>query len=670
MPLIRRNEEVLFCLLLADDGAHVRHGAAPSLPENYVRAVDGAPIGPKNGSCGTAMYLGQQVIVTDIFKDPLWEDYRELAAVSGLRACWSTPILSAAGNVLGSFAMYYKEPRVPTGKEAKLTEVATHIAGLAIEHQRSAEELRASEERFAKAFNANPNPMSLATIDEGRIIEINDSFVELSGYSRPELIGRNTLEFIWELPLGRGALVRRVKESGMVRDLEVRLRTKAGASRVLLLSSLIVDIGGQHCLLSVSNDITERRRAEEQVGLLQAITMEVAATPDLPSALEVVLRLVCRATGWVLGQAWVPSADGTILECSSAWYSAAAGLDAFRMGSENTRLPPGVGLPGRVWTSKQPAWTRDATLDSNFQRAKLAAEYGLKAAFAIPIILAEEVIAVIEFFLTEPQDEDERLVKVIAAVAAQLDLAIERKLADEQLRRTQAELAHVSRVTTMGELAASIAHEVNQPLGAIVGNADICLQWLKNDQPNVQQLREALADIAGDGRRASEVIARIRSLVKKSEPQSNALNVNDVVGEVVSLIAHEAQRRQVVLETELQELPLVLGDRVQLQQVMLNLAMNGIDAMSGLADRKPQLKLTTSLGDGSVTVAVKDCGIGIKAEDTELVFRAFHTTKASGMGMGLAISRSIIEAHGGRLWVEPNADFGATFKFTLPAAGQ
>ncbi len=154
--------------------------------------------------------------------------------------------------------------------------------------------------------------------------------------------------------------------------------------------------------------------------------------------------------------------------------------------------------------------------------------------------------------------------------------------------------------------------------------------------------------------------------MKKTEPQSVSLDVIEVVSEVVSLIAHEAQRRQVDVAVELEGLSPVLGDRIQLQQVLLNLTMNGIDAMSAITERKPQLRLTTARADASVLVSVKDCGVGIKAEDAELVFSAFHTTKSSGMGMGLAISRSIVEAHGGRLWVEPNPDFGATFKFTLP----
>lgn len=670
--LIEAQSDNMLCSVvqLSDDGKHIRSGAAPSLPEIYVQAVDGAPIGPKNGSCGTAMYLGRQVIVTDMLKDPLWEDYHELVALSGLRACWSTPIFSGSGKVLGSFAMYYREPQTPSGTEARLTEVATHIAGMAIEHQRAEEELRASEERFAKAFNANPHPMSLSTLDDGRIIEVNESFIELSGYARPELIGRTSVDLIWEMPLTRAELIQRVRDRGAVRDLEANIRTRSGASRVVLLSSLIVEIGGQSCLLSVSNDITERRRAEEQVSLLQAITIEVAVAPDLSSAIEVVLCRVCETTGWILGQAWLPRQDETVLDCSPAWFTSAAGLEEFRLGSVNSSFPSGVGLPGRVWRSKQPAWVKDVTFDSNFPRAVLARESGLKAALALPILSGEKVIAVIEFFMREPRDEDERLVKVITAVAAQLDLAIERKRSEEQLRRTQGELAHVSRVTTMGELAASIAHEVNQPLGAIVGNADICLQWLKDPQPDLAQLREAIEDIASDGHRASEVISRIRSLVKKDAPERAPLDVSEVAREVLDLVRHEANRREVGLRCDLEMgLPMVKGDRVQLQQVLLNLVMNGIEAMSKLKEGRPELTVRICGSEnGEVLTAVRDCGPGIKPEEAEQLFKPFHTTKAAGMGMGLAISRSIVEAHGGRLWIEPTQGPGAVFKFALPAA--
>jgi PAS domain S-box-containing protein len=670
--LIEAQSEGMLCsvLQLSEDGKHIRSGAAPSLPEIYVKAVDGAPIGPRNGSCGTAMYLGKPVIVTDMLVDPLWADYVELAKLSGLRACWSTPIFSGSGKVLGSFAMYYRQPQSPTGSEARLTEVATHIAGVAIEHERAGNELRASEERFAKAFHANPHPMSLAALDDGRLIEVNESFVALSGYGRPELIQRGSVEFLWEMQLSRSELIEQVRQDGLVRDIDARLLTRDGSARQVLLSSLIVDINGQPCLLSVANDITERRQAEQQVTLLQTITMEVALAPDLDAALEVVLRRVCETTGWVLGQSWVPRSDGAALECGPAWFAHGPGLEQFRQGSEHAPLLPGVGLPGRVWISKEPAWIRDLSVDGNFPRAVLASEAGIKAALALPIVVGGEVIAVIEFFMFEPKAE-ERLVSLITAGAAQLGLAIERKRAEEQLRQTRAELAHVARVTTMGELAASIAHEVNQPLGAIVGNADICLHWLNDKEVDLAQLREALEDIASDGHRASEVISRIRSLVKKHVPEKSQVDLGVIAREVITLVNHEAQRQQVTLLSQLSDsLPIVMGDRVQLQQVLLNLVMNGIEAMTEADGGKRELTVKTETFETGVCLAVSDTGTGFDPSNAEQIFRAFHTTKSGGMGMGLAISRSIIESHGGKLWAEPNKQRGATFKLTLPKTNQ
>ena len=381
VTLIEAQSEGMICsvLQLSEDGKHIRHGAAPHLPEVYVQAVNGAPIGPKNGSCGTAMYRGEPVIVTDMLTDPLWEDYVELAKLSGLRACWSTPIFTGQGKVLGSFAMYYRQPQAPTGSEARLTEVATHIAGIAIEHER----------------------------------------------------------------------------------------------------------------------------------------------------------------------------------------------------------------------------------------------------------------------------------------------------AQNELQHTRSELAHVGRVTTMGELAASIAHEVNQPLGAIVGNADICLSWLHEKEVDLEQLAEALQDIASDGHRASQIISRIRSLVKKHVPEKSPLNLSDIAREVIGLVGHEAQRKQVTIHSQLSEsLPVVEADRVQLQQVLLNLVMNGIEAMHETDANQRQITVQTLASDGSVLAAVSDHGIGIEPGTAEQLFKPFHTTKAGGLGMGLAISRSIIESFGGKLWAESNAEGGATFSFRLPARSQ
>jgi signal transduction histidine kinase len=377
--LIEAQSPGMLCsiLLLSEDGNHIRHGAAPSLPEEYVKAIDGSPIGPKNGSCGTAMHRGKQVIVTDILTDPLWEDYRDLATPAGLRACWSTPIMSGRGKVLGSFAMYYREPQTPTGTESRLTDVATHIAALAIEHQKT----------------------------------------------------------------------------------------------------------------------------------------------------------------------------------------------------------------------------------------------------------------------------------------------------QEALARMQAELAQAAHLNSMRELARSIGQEVNQTLAAIVENADRALKGLDQNQPDPAQLREALANISREGNRTIEIIARIRALAKESAPLRVPLNFSELVSEVLSLVAHEAQQEHIILQTELaDDLPTVLGDRVQIQQVLLNLVMNGMEAMSGVEQRSLELTVRIDRGEnGEVVVAVTDRGTGIKPHELDRVFKAFHTTKSASLGMGLAICQSIIEAHGGRLWAESNIGPGTTFKFTLPA---
>lgn len=630
------------------------------------------------------------------------------------------------------------------------------------------------------------------------IFSWNPSAEKLFGYSAEEAVGQDVSII---LPPDRSQEMERlfsIAHAGRTVDQfeTVRRRKDGNLVDVSISVSPIRDERGKIIgAAGIIRDISQRKLTEERLSLLQTITIEVAAARDMSSALEVVLRRVCEKTGWALGQAWVPRQDGMVLDCSQAWFSGVDGLEKFRATSEGVSFPPGVGLPGRVWASKQASWIFDVTQDANFPRADMAEEVGLKAALAIPILSGDEVLAVIEFFLRQPRGRDEQLVQVIATIAAELGLVMERKQAEEslmweksfcdttidslpgvfyhyndegrflrwnknfervtgysheeiagmhpldffsgddkqliatrigevfttgegsaeaglvckdgraiqyfftgrrvlfegkayligmgiditermraeeELRRTQAELAHVSRVTTMGELAASIAHEVNQPLGTIVGNADICLHWLADDHPDLGQVREALADIASEGHRASEVIARIRALIKQSAPQKTLLDFNEVVHEVLGLIGHEVQWKQVTLRAELDGgLPLVHGDRVQLQQVLLNLMMNGIEAMSGIEGRARELRVMTSSGeDNEVVTAVCDTGVGLKPQEAERVFKAFHTTKPGGMGMGLAISRSIIDGHGGRLWATANDGPGATFQFTLPAGNE
>jgi PAS domain S-box-containing protein len=243
----------------------------------------------------------------------------------------------------------------------------------------------------------------------------------------------------------------------------------------------------------------------------------------------------------------------------------------------------------------------------------------------------------------------------------------ERKRVEESLQEAQAELAHITRVVTMGELVASIAHEVNQPLTGIVTTSNVALRPMEGGVPNLVVVHEAISEIAEDATRISDIISRIRALLKKDAPDQAELNISHVIREAAILVSNEAARNDVQVRLDLAiNLPVVLGDRVQLQQVLINLAMNGIDAMRTVVGRPRQLVIKSSKYANGVLIQVQDSGIGLDPDRIDRIFEPFFTTKAQGIGMGLSISRSIIESHGGRLWAEP-CSYGAVFQITLPA---
>ncbi len=237
----------------------------------------------------------------------------------------------------------------------------------------------------------------------------------------------------------------------------------------------------------------------------------------------------------------------------------------------------------------------------------------------------------------------------------------------EALRQAQTDLAHVNRVTTMGELTASLAHEVNQPIAAAVTDANTCMRWLTRDHPDVEEARQAASRVIKDATRAAEIISRIRLLFKKGAPQQELVDVNEVIREMVVLLRNEASRYSISLRTELvADLPQVMGDRVQLQQVLMNLMNNGIDAMKEVAATRELALKSQRAGNGELMVSVSDTGVGLPPQQADQIFNAFFTTKVDGTGMGLRISRSIVESHGGRLWAANNSPRGASFHLTLP----
>lgn len=429
-------------------------------------------------------------------------------------------------------------------------------------------------------------------------------------------------------------------------------------------------------------EIVERKRAEAELRRLNralrvrsACNQAVTRSTNETELLERVCRAVVEASGYRL--AWIgyaePDAEKTIRPRARAGESLdyVDQVNATWADDERGRGPAGTA----VRTGKPIACNATLTDPQFLPWRERAATHGLKSLTALPLIADGRAIGGLFVYADEPDAFDEKetdllqqatndLAHGIVALRAKL----ERDHAKEALQQTQTELTRVARVTAVGELTTSIAHEVNQPLAAVITNANAALRWLARESPDLDEAREAIRRIVRDGNRASDVITRIRALLKKGEAARSPVNLNELVGEIVELARDEIAKRQVSIRTELEPgLRPVAADRVQLQQVLLNLMTNALDSLQAVTDRPRHLCLRTTRSDSdSVMVAVEDSGLGVDPQQAERLFEAFFTTKAHGLGMGLSISRSIIEAHGGRLWATPNNGPGVTFQFTLP----
>jgi signal transduction histidine kinase len=321
---------------------------------------------------------------------------------------------------------------------------------------------------------------------------------------------------------------------------------------------------------------------------------------------------------------------------------------------------------------KETVVVTDIRQDPLWEQYRGGAEpYGLRACWSTPILAhSGKALGSFAMYYREPRSPSPAETRALKMSTHLAGIAIERKLAREErerLRQAQADLAHINRVTTMGELTASLAHEIKQPIAAAVTDAKTCLRWLGRNEPNVAEASEAAVRLVNDVARASDIIGRISSLFNKGALQRELVDVNELIREMIVLLRSEASRHSISIRTELAEgLPKIMADRIQLQQVFMNLMLNGIDAMKEPI-RRGELTIQSQAGDSQLLVSVCDTGVGLSPERADNIFRAFFTTKEKGTGMGLPISRSIIESHGGRLWLAATSGRGATFQFTLPA---
>jgi PAS domain S-box-containing protein len=397
--------------------------------------------------------------------------------------------------------------------------------------------------------------------------------------------------------------------------------------------------------VGTSIDVTERKQLDEERERLLA--SERAAFAEAVAAQQRFRDLVNSVEG-IVWEADVPSFRFSFI---SEQAERVLGYPVDRWVSEPTFWKDHVHPEDQEWTLQ---FCQNATAEKRDHQF----EYRMIAADGSAVWLRNLVTVVVE---------GDRITRVRGLM---VDLT-NRKQAEEGLRQAQADLAHVSRVTTMGELTASLAHEVNQPIAAAVTNANTCLRWLTRDHPDVEEARAAAMRIVKDGTRAGEIISRIRLLFKKGLPQRELVDVNEVIREMIVLLRGETTRYSISVRTELAaDLPQVMGDRVQLQQVLMNLMINGIEAMKDV-DGTHELAIRSQLTENEeVVVSVADSGVGLPPKQTEQIFNAFFTTKPHGTGMGLRISRSIIESHGGRLWAAENSSRGASFSFSLPTKAE
>ncbi|MGD0474734.1 MAG: PAS domain S-box protein [Candidatus Velthaea sp.] len=740
-----------YCSVVLTDpsGTRLEYGAAPSLPASFLTSIVGRPVSVDAGPSAMAACLNEQVIAADLSSETRWAayDWCPMALAHGLQACWSTPIASSTGKILGAFAIYYNVPKTPTLEQKALIDQFKHIASIAIERAQNDAALKHSEARKAAILDSALD--CIMTIDhEGRLTEFNPAAERTFGYRRDEVIGKALADVIVPPSLRekhRLGFVRYLatgEERVIGRRIEIMALRADGVEFPVELAITRIPLDGPPSFTGYLRDITERKQSEETFRAIVETT---------PECVKLVARdgTLLRVNSAGLAMA---GADPTDHVVGRSFYDFLAPEDRSRYREFNERICSGekgflqfdiIGMRGdrrQMETHAAPlrindgsvvqlGVTRDITerkrSEEKLRRSEAylaeAQKLSLTGSFGWRVSTDEHVWSdqtfrifeyevtteiTLERILERVHPADKPLMQQAAALAAEgrdfdyecrllmpsgsvkylhivahasrdqdgrveyigaVQDITERRLSEETLGKVRSELAHVARVTSLGALTASIAHEVNQPLSGIITNAGTCLRMLAADPPNVDGARETAQRTIRDGHRASDVIKRLRALFSKKDAATELVDVNEATREVLALSWSELHRSGATLRTELAaDLPAVTGDRVQLQQVILNLLLNASEAMSSIDDRPRDLLVRTQREEPErVRLSVQDSGVGLGQTEGKL-FEAFFTTKSGGMGIGLSISRSIIESHRGRLWASPNDGPGATVSFSIP----
>ncbi len=498
--------------------------------------------------------------------------------------------------------------------------------------------LQLSEQRFRQLFERSLAGVYCTTLD-GRLIDCNDACSRLLGYaSRKEHLA-DAGPGSYLRSVDQEAFIAALKEQKKVTNFERRLRRKGDSTISVVENATLSQDENGNRIDGTLIDITERKRAQEQA-IAETRQWAVQTVEEWQQRMELAQKAGLRIGLWD----WDLNTN-TVVWSDETYRQWGFTHETFSGRTEDA-------LP-RVHPDDRPK------LDAAIQ-AVLSG--GQEYACQYRVVRPDGTICWLDAHGVMVVHGEFRHMMGIG-----IDIT-ESKRSQQALQQAQMELARLSRIATMGELTASIAHEVNQPLAAIVTNGSASLRWLALQPPNLEEAREAVSQAIRDANRASDVIARIRALFAKTSPQMAPLDINELIREVLTLNSTDLVRAGVTVPTELQpDLPVVLGDRVQLQQVLLNLIVNGVEAMSGTAPGTRELRIRTLRDGDAVLVSVQDSGKGVDAGQSERIFEPFFTTKSQGIGMGLSLSRSIIEAHGGHLWVAPGKPRGTIFQFTLPS---